>query len=68
MIDLQKEGEKIGAEVYERIARDYTDLDYKDFRNLVEHIYAGIFHRVYEETYKKDRGVEYWNGNTKDSM
>lgn len=66
MIDLEKEGEKLGAEVYAKIAKDYPDLNYRDFRNLVEYVYAGIYHRVYEETYKKDKSVECWNGSRKD--
>lgn len=61
-MDLKEEGEKLGKEVYERIARDYSELDYFDFKTLVAHLYAGIFDEVYNETYRKKRGSEYWSG------
>lgn len=63
-MDLKKEGEKIGAEVYERIRKEYSGLDYHDLITLIDNLYAGIFQRVYEETYNKKRGHEYWKGDT----
>jgi hypothetical protein len=62
-MDLKEEGEKIGAEVYSRLAKDYSNLSYDDLKTLIDHIYAGIYARIYEETYNKKRGKEYWNGN-----
>ena len=62
-MDLKKEGEKIGAEVYERIRKEYSGLDYHDLITLIDNLYAGIFQRVYEETYNKKRGHEYWKGD-----
>jgi hypothetical protein len=61
-MDLKKEGEKLGAEVYERL-RNY-DISYEDLRLLVDHLYAGIFQKIFEETYYKKRGTEYWKGDT----
>ena len=46
-MDLKKEGEKIGAEVYERIRKEYSGLDYHDLITLIDNLYAGIFQRVY---------------------
>ena len=63
-MDLKKEGEKIGGEVYERIRKEYSGLDYHDLITLIDNLYAGIFQRVYEETYNKKRGHEYWKGDT----
>ena len=63
-MDLKKEGEKIGAEVYEKIRKEYSGLDYHDLITLIDNLYAGIFQRVYEETYNKKRGHEYWKGDT----
>ena len=63
-MDLKKEGERLGAEVYEKIRKEYSGLDYHDLITLIDNLYAGIFQRVYEETYNKKRGHEYWKGDT----
>jgi hypothetical protein len=62
-LDLKEEGEKVGADIYERLKKDYSGLSYDDLKTLIDHIYAGIFQKIYEETYNKKRGTEYWNGN-----
>jgi hypothetical protein len=62
-MDLKEEGEKVGAEVYERLVRDYSGLSYDDLKLLIDHIYSGIFQKIYEETYNKKRGTEYWKGD-----
>ena len=63
-MDLKKEGERLGAEVYEKIRKEYSGLDYHDLITLIDNLYAGIFQRVYEETYNKKRGHEYWKGDS----
>lgn len=60
-MNIEKEGEKLGKEVYERIAKDYKSLSYAEFKLLVDHLYAGIYGCAYERTYNKGRGTEYWN-------
>lgn len=62
-MDIEKEGEKVGAEVYERLARDYSELSYDDIKLLIDHIYAGIYQKIFEQTYYKKRGTEYWKGD-----
>jgi hypothetical protein len=61
-MNLKEEGEKLGAEIYSRLVRDYSGLSYDDLKLLIENIYAGIYARIYEETYNKKRGTEYWKG------
>jgi hypothetical protein len=61
-MNLKEEGEKVGAEIYERLVKDYSDLNYDDLKTLIENMYAGIFQKIYEETYNKKRGTEYWKG------
>jgi hypothetical protein len=62
-MNLKEEGEKLGAEIYERLVKDYSGLDYHDLVMLIDNIYAGIFSKIYEQTYKKKRGNEYWKGD-----
>lgn len=62
-LNLKEEGEKLGAEVYERLKKDYSGLSYDDLKLLIENIYSGIFQKIYEETYNKKRGTEYWKGD-----
>lgn len=62
-MNVEEEGEKLGKEVYAKIAKDYSPLSYAEFRLLVDHLYAGIYECVYDRTYRKDRGTEYWNDN-----
>lgn len=60
-MNIEKEGEKIGAEIYERL-KNY-DLDYHDLTMLIDNIYAAVFNKIYEQTYYKKRGTEYWKGD-----
>ena len=62
-MDFEKEGLKLGAEVYKRLARDYKSLSYDDIKLLIDHIYGGIYQKIFEQTYYKKRGTEYWYGN-----
>jgi hypothetical protein len=62
-MDLKEEGEKLGAEMYQRLVKDYSELSYDDLKLLIDHIYSGIFQKIYEQTYYKKRGTEYWKGD-----
>jgi hypothetical protein len=64
-MNLKEEGEKIGAEIYDRLKKDYSGLDYHDLLMLIDNIYSGIFGKIYEQTYYKKRGNEYWKGDDK---
>lgn len=61
-MNLKKEGEKVGYSVYDRLVKEYSNLDYTDVRILIDNIYASIYEKIYSETYLKKRGTEYWNG------
>jgi hypothetical protein len=47
----KKEGDKIGAKVYEMMPKN---LDYEEKKLLADHIYAGLFEQIYRsKEYKK---------------